>query len=356
VQGLPVIAMELAPRGTLKDLLVDGLPLAPPDAVDAILQVIAGLEGAAALGILHRDIKPSNCFVDRDGRILVGDFGLSIATLARDAGTPAGAIVGTPGFASPEQLRGEPLDVRSDIYSVGATIYYLLTGRPPFADERVTVLMTRMATELPASPAAIRRDMPKALAAVVMQCLARTPGERFADYRALAAALEPFRSVTAVPAGLGRRFLAGAADSFVSSLPVTALNGFFGLESVASGGTASLAVLSVPTVVMLLAYYSILEGRLGAAAGKAMLGLRVVGREGTAPGTLRALLRAAIFVLPAHVLSQGFNYAFVRSGEAAPPAATSTALTWLVAGLALSMACLATLFSTARRGAARASC
>ena len=86
MQGLPVIAMELAPGGTLKDLLVDGQPLAPPAAVDAILQVIAGLHEAAALGILHRDIKPSNCFVDRDGRILVGDFGLSITTLAREPG------------------------------------------------------------------------------------------------------------------------------------------------------------------------------------------------------------------------------------------------------------------------------
>ncbi len=354
VQGLPVIAMELAPHGTLKDLLVDGRPLAPAAAVDAILQVIAGLEGAAALGILHRDIKPSNCFVDRDGRILVGDFGLSIATLAREAGTPAGMIVGTPGFASPEQLRGEPLDVRSDIYSVGATIYYLLTGRPPFADEHVTVLVTRMATELPASPAVIRRDLPKGLAAIVMQCLARTPGERFANYRALAAALEPFRSTTVVPAGLPRRFLAGAVDSFVSSLPMTAVNGYFGTEAVASGGSASLAVLSLPTLAGLFAYYGIFEGLFGAAAGKAMLGLRVVGQQGTAPGVLRALLRAAIFILPAHVLSQGFNYAFVRSGEGAPPATTSTTLIWVAAGLALSMACLATLFSTARRSNGRA--
>ena len=247
VQGLPVIAMELAPGGTLKDLLVDGQPLAPPAAVDAILQVIAGLHEAAALGILHRDIKPSNCFVDRDGRILVGDFGLSIATLAREPGTSAGMgmIAGTPGFASPEQLRGEPLDVRSDIYSVGATIYYLLTGRPPFVEERVTVLVTRMATEIPASPAAIRRDVPKGLAAVVMRCLARTPQERYADYRALAAALEPFRSTTQVAAGLSRRFFASVADSIVSSLVLTPVNMLAGPELVASG-TTSLAVLSVP--------------------------------------------------------------------------------------------------------------
>src|SRR5215510_5933381 len=83
VQGFPVIAMELAPSGTLKDLVVPGAPMPPAQAVDAILQVIAGLEAAATIGILHRDIKPSNCFVAADGRVLVGDFGLSIATLAR---------------------------------------------------------------------------------------------------------------------------------------------------------------------------------------------------------------------------------------------------------------------------------
>ena len=302
VQGLPVIAMELAPGGTLKDLLVDGQPLAPPAAVDAILQVIAGLQEAAALGILHRDIKPSNCFVDRDGRILVGDFGLSIATLAREPGTSAGMgmIAGTPGFASPEQLRGEPLDVRSDIYSVGATIYYLLTGRPPFVEERVTVLVTRMATETPASPAAIRSDVPKGLAAVVMRCLARTPQERYADYRALAAALEPFRSTTQVAAGLSRRFFANVADSIVSSLALTPVNMLAGPELVASG-TTSLAVLSVPAIAVIIGYYGILEGRFGAAAGKAMLGLRVAGQGGSPPGILRGLLRAAIFALPAHV-------------------------------------------------------
>src|SRR5207244_13583600 len=84
VQGFPVIAMELAPAGTLKELVVPGSPMPMAKAVDAILQVIAGLEAAAAIGILHRDIKPSNCFVDRDGRVMVGDFGLSMTTLRRD--------------------------------------------------------------------------------------------------------------------------------------------------------------------------------------------------------------------------------------------------------------------------------
>ena len=152
VQGFPVIAMELAPGGTLKDLLVDGAPLTSAAAVDAILQVIAGLEAAAAIGILHRDIKPSNCFVHGDGRVLVGDFGLSVATASRGGSTTSpGAVLGTPGFASPEQLRGDALDVRSDIYSVGATIFYLLAGRAPFDDQSTTALLTRVATEPPPS-------------------------------------------------------------------------------------------------------------------------------------------------------------------------------------------------------------
>ena len=149
VQGFPVIAMELAPGGTLKDLLKPGTPMPMARAVDAILQVVTGLGAAAAIGILHRDIKPSNCFVDRDGRVMVGDFGLSMTTLARDEKmlTVAGTILGTPGFASPEQLRGEKLDVRSDIYSVGATIYYLLTGKAPFDDSNIMTMLTRVATE-----------------------------------------------------------------------------------------------------------------------------------------------------------------------------------------------------------------
>jgi eukaryotic-like serine/threonine-protein kinase len=89
--------------------------------------------------------------VAADGRVLVGDFGLSITTLARADATAdqGGVILGTPGFASPEQLRGDSLDVRSDIYSVGATLYYLLAGKAPFDDPDLRTMMTRVATEPP---------------------------------------------------------------------------------------------------------------------------------------------------------------------------------------------------------------
>src|SRR4051812_19856786 len=191
IQGFPVIAMELVPEGTLKDLVVADKQMPAPVAVDAILQVIAGLEAAASIGILHRDVKPSNCFVHRDGRVLVGDFGLSVAATSRDAqGGSSGTILGTPGFASPEQLRGENLDVRSDIYAVGATLFYLLAGRAPFDDRSTTALLARVATEPPPSLLTIRPELPRGLAAVVAKCLAKTPAERYASYAALRAALE----------------------------------------------------------------------------------------------------------------------------------------------------------------------
>ena len=181
-----------------------------------------------------------------------------------------------------------------------------------------------------------------------MRCLARTPQERYADYRALAAALEPFRSTTQVAAGLSRRFFANVADSIVSSLALTPVNMLAGPELAASG-TTSLAVLSVPAIVVIIGYYGILEGRFGAAAGKAMLGLRVVGQGGSPPGILRGLLRAAIFALPAHVLSRVLNYAFVERMATPSAGSASTTAILTAAGFAVSMSCLALLFSTARR-------
>src|SRR5262245_24477144 len=119
--GTPVIAMELATGGTLKDRVASKGPLAPTEAVAAILDIIGGLDAAQSVGILHRDVKPSNCFLDSEGSVKVGDFGLSISTLARDVHEQlATGFEGTPQFAAPEQLRGEPLDVRADIYAVGA--------------------------------------------------------------------------------------------------------------------------------------------------------------------------------------------------------------------------------------------
>jgi serine/threonine protein kinase len=116
----------------------------PHDAVDALLDVIDGLEAAERLGIVHRDIKPSNCFLDRSGRVKIGDFGIARSPKFAPDQTATGIFVGTPAFASPEQLRGQPANNRSDLYSVGATLYALLTGtrhsRRPSAEMLANVM------------------------------------------------------------------------------------------------------------------------------------------------------------------------------------------------------------------------
>ena len=133
IDGIPVITMEIADRGTLADQLQENGPLPVPEAVDVVLGLIAGLEAAQAAGVLHRDVKPSNVFVDAEGGVKVGDYGLSVSTVATidSFATATGVVLGPPAYAAPEQLRGDEVDLRADIYSVGATLYSLLTDQAP---------------------------------------------------------------------------------------------------------------------------------------------------------------------------------------------------------------------------------
>lgn len=162
IEGLPVITMEIAGSGTLKDTIKERGPLPIVEAVDAILDVMSGLEAALANGVLHRDIKPSNCFVSPDGSVKVGDFGLSVSTLAKTDTfvTAHGKIMGTPAYASPEQLRGDELDVRADIYSVGATLFTLLTDRAPFEGDNAVQVVANAVNQEPTPLTGVREDVP----------------------------------------------------------------------------------------------------------------------------------------------------------------------------------------------------
>jgi len=194
IAGTPVISMELVPGGTLQDLVRTHGPLPPTEAVNAVLQVIEGLQAAQRVGILHRDVKPSNCFVSTGGNVKVGDFGLSISSMVRTepALTATGAFLGTPTFSSPEQLRGDELNARSDMYSVGATLYFLLTGRSPFDGKNVVQLLATILERRPVSPRQLRQSVPKGLASVVMRCLEKRPEDRYRSYEELARALAPY--------------------------------------------------------------------------------------------------------------------------------------------------------------------
>ncbi len=193
----------------------------PRKAVDAALQIIDGLDAAYSLGVLHRDIKPANCFVAEDGTIKVGDYGLSISTDPQfDARlTTEGSFLGTPAFSSPEQLRGDTLDVRSDIYALGVTLYYLLTGKTPFKADGMVKLMAMVLESSPETPISIRSDIPKELSQIVLRCLSKEPGDRFRNYAELREALLPFSSEKPEPVSLGWRTVAGLIDSVLLSIP-----------------------------------------------------------------------------------------------------------------------------------------
>ena len=152
------------------------------DAVSIASQIATALETAHAAGIIHRDVKPANIMASESGQIKVLDFGVSkvlhaleenASTAAVTAATAAGQIVGTLAYMSPEQVQGRPIDARSDIYSFGAVMYELLTGRRPFVDDGSLALVSAILTGTPPPIATLRPEVPADLAALVDACLAK---------------------------------------------------------------------------------------------------------------------------------------------------------------------------------------
>jgi eukaryotic-like serine/threonine-protein kinase len=348
IDGTPVISMELLPGGTLKDRVVTHGPMRPDEAVAAVMELIGGLDAAAAVGILHRDIKPSNCFVDSDGVVKVGDFGLSISTLARDVHQQlvTSAFEGTPQFAPPEQLRGEPLDVRADIYAVGATLYYLLTGRPPFDAGDLRELFAKVTTDAPVPPRQLRRDIPPRLSALVMQCLAKSPADRPASYGTLAAALRPFLARHDRPAPLATRTLAGLVDAWVVvGIPVALLTTI--LADPLSGSPERTAAVANLSWAASLLYYLVLEGATGASLGKRLFGLRVVSAGGSPPRWGQIAARVLLFYAPSILIAATLGSPWFIDDQSGQPS-SGFYINWKQTGppvLAFLM-----FFATARRG------
>lgn len=305
IEGHPVITMEIAGGGTLKDKLKQRGPLPVKEAVDAILDVISGLESAFENGVLHRDIKPSNCFLSPDGSVKVGDFGLSVSTLAKtDTFVTAHGvkIMGTPAFASPEQLRGDTLDVRADIYSVGATLFTLLTDRPPFEGDNAVQVVANAVNQDPPPLEELRKDVPPPLARIVRRCLAKEPERRYTSYAALRNALLPFSSSEPEPASMKLRASAGWIDYLIAFLPAyVTLMFVVGAEEFIYRPVVERTLYSARYYFLFFGlgflYFSIFEGIWGAGLGMWLKGLQVVRRNGHPPGVGRALLRIFIPIL-----------------------------------------------------------
>ncbi|HKF44215.1 MAG TPA: protein kinase [Thermoanaerobaculia bacterium] len=301
IEGTAAIAMELVPGGTLKDRVERDGPMPPGEAVDAILQVVEGLEAAASRGILHRDIKPSNCFVSEGGGVKIGDYGLSLSTSSGVEShlTQSGTFLGTPAFASPEQVRGGAIDVRSDIYSVGATLYYLVTGRAPFEGGGVGALLSNVLECAPEPARTLRPEVPPGLDRLILRCLRKQPSLRFAGYAALSEELRPFASSAPAPASLGTRLGAAVLDWCLLSLPEFFAGAVHGLESQANPAVLpprDSGTFDYLFIAAALSYFTLLEGLSGASLGKRLLGLRVRRLDGGLPGWKPGFVRSAIWV------------------------------------------------------------
>jgi Tol biopolymer transport system component len=198
--GAPYLVTELLEGTTLRDRLGGG-GLPARKAVEYAVQIAQGLAAAHDKGIVHRDLKPENIFVCRDGRSKILDFGLAKLT-APEAGdatvtgleavdeTGKGVVLGTAGYMSPEQVRGEKADARSDIFSFGVVLYEALSGQRAFAGRSAADRASAILKEDPPDLRATGRNVPPAVERIVRHCLEKSPGERFQSARDLAFHLE----------------------------------------------------------------------------------------------------------------------------------------------------------------------
>ena len=194
------IAMEYVEGETLKDLIRREGRLSGTRAVEIARELLSAVGAAHAKGVVHRDIKSQNILIDHEGRAKVTDFGIA---QAGDPGmTEAGSILGTAQYLAPEQARGEAVDERSDLYSVGVVLYEMLTGRVPFRGDSAVTVALKHVNELPPEPAELVPGLPYSLNQIVLKALAKDPNRRYGSAAEFAADLRaamaggPLRAAT----------------------------------------------------------------------------------------------------------------------------------------------------------------
>ncbi|HSD72434.1 MAG TPA: protein kinase, partial [Thermoanaerobaculia bacterium] len=226
VEGSPYVVSELLEGETLRSRLGGG-PLAPRRATEYAVQIAHGLSAAHEKGIVHRDLKPENLFVTKDGRVKILDFGLAkltqldgggpqtnFPTAAASAETEPGVVLGTLGYMSPEQVRGRPADARSDIFSFGAILYEMLSGKRAFHRDTAADTMSAILREDPPDLSSTNRQVSPGLDRIIRHCLEKDPEARFHSAHDLAFQLQ-------IPPAEDSATLTSAAPSRVRRRPVT---------------------------------------------------------------------------------------------------------------------------------------
>ena len=206
-EGQQYFSMDLIAGRDLAALTRDG-PLAARRAAELVAQAAAAVEHAHRHGVLHRDLKPSNVIVDAEGRPHLTDFGLARIGAADTGLTRTGDLLGTPGYMAPEQAGGPrgAIGVPADVYSLGAVLYHLLTGRAPFTGENVPEVLRQVAEADPVAPGLLNPQVPRDLETICLKCLRKEPAARYASASDLADDLgrflrhEPIRARPVSPA------------------------------------------------------------------------------------------------------------------------------------------------------------
>ena len=209
VGHVPYIVMEYVEGHTVREVLRDGRPLPPDEAIEIVSGVLSALEYSHRAGIVHRDIKPANVMLTTSGAVKVMDFGIARAVADSQATvTQASAVVGTAQYLSPEQARGEQVDARSDLYSTGCLLFELLTGRPPFVADSMVAVAYQHVREEPPRPSMLNPTLGPvlgdALDRIVHKSLAKEREARYqtaAEFRADLEALVRGGRVSAPPVG-----------------------------------------------------------------------------------------------------------------------------------------------------------
>ncbi|MCH2181043.1 MAG: protein kinase [Mariniblastus sp.] len=294
------ITMELMDGGTLKDIVTAQGPVETGRAVDYILDIIDGLQVAHAAGIVHRDLKPSNCFLDREGRVKVGDYGLAKSFLGSSELTQTGAFMGTPQYAAPEQLRSGDIDERVDIYALGATLFYLLAGQPCFRGNPAQVIAS-IASEKAPKVSEVVSGVPRPLVRLIAQTMEKDPARRPQNLEMLRDMLLPYSTRGASLADVGRRLAAFFVDmamviiiNMMVFMALALLSAILGLPQLIPGPSNPIPLLIV--LAFGAAYFVLCEHYFGRGVGKWLMGMRVIGGDSESPSLTAATLR--VLILP----------------------------------------------------------
>ena len=243
-RGTRFVVMELAPGETLREIVKRGA-LSERDALEIASQIAEGLEAAHAKGIVHRDLTPGNVVVTREGRVKILDFGLakvvrredrrdssgSAVTLEKSFSSEEGSVAGTVPYMAPEQIRGETLDARTDLFALGILLYEMVTQRRPFAGDTPADVASSILRDHPVPPRDVRADLTEGLNQVIARCLEKDPSLRHGSARELRAELLTHRS--RLEGGNGAREGAGLPGGGASAGTGAAPRRTHGLPSIA---------------------------------------------------------------------------------------------------------------------------